>query len=217
MFLLLRFAFKKLYSRSKDRNVCILGLDSAGKSSLLNHIRYEFGEPNFVSAEEMVPTIGLNFSKIQYQNFSLTLWDVGGQQRFREVWESYFHDIDLLVWVLDSADRTRFEESYEEFKKVMSNSQLIYTPVAIVANKQDKEGAVQEDEVIKALHLDQLGSNFKYKVFLTSFAGDFSDHLGLEGLLAWVVITFKSEPISKQRSEWRKSTKDPQDSADNIV
>jgi len=185
-----------------------LGLDSAGKSSLLNHIRFEFGEPNFVSSQEMVPTIGLNFSKIQYQNYSLTLWDVGGQQLFREVWENYFHDIDVLIWVVDSANPSRFKESEEEFKKVMSNPKVVYVPVAIVANKQDKTNAINEEQVKEILHLDSLPSTTKYKIFGTSFGGEFTEHFGLDKVLSWMISTFKTEATSKQRSEWRKSHKE---------
>jgi len=210
MFLLFRYAFKRIFATHKEKVICILGLDSAGKSSLLNHIRYEFGEPNFVSSEEMVPTIGLNFSKIQYQNFILTIWDVGGEIRFREVWESYFHDIDVLIWVLDSADRNRFKESEETFKKVILNEQLSYVPIAIVANKQDKEDSIKEEDVVDMLHLDELSTSVKYKIFGTSFGGEFTEHFGFDKILDWVVTTFKTEPISKQRTEWRKSHRESQ-------
>jgi GTPase SAR1 family protein len=49
----------------------------------------------------MVPTIGLNYSKVKENSSIWTLWDLGGQKRFREIWESYFLDIDVIVWIVD--------------------------------------------------------------------------------------------------------------------
>lgn len=63
-------------------------------------MRYHFNLAS-VSSTEIIPTIGLNFSKIEHKNFSFTIWDVGGQKKFREIWESYFADIDVLIWVMD--------------------------------------------------------------------------------------------------------------------
>eukprot|EP01118_Nematostelium_gracile_P012818 TRINITY_DN4741_c0_g1_i2.p1 TRINITY_DN4741_c0_g1~~TRINITY_DN4741_c0_g1_i2.p1 ORF type:complete len:216 (-),score=46.26 TRINITY_DN4741_c0_g1_i2:58-705(-) len=207
MFLLLRYVFKKLKTNVKDRNILFLGLNSAGKTSLLNHLRFEFGETNFVPPNEMIPTIGLNFSKITYQKFSLTFWDLGGHQKFREVWESYLQDTDILVWLIDSSDHERFEESSNELKKIVTDPKLIYTPIAIIANKQDKEGAIQEEEIIKRFHLHDLPVTNKYQIFLTSFLGDFEQHEGVDKLLVWIVSTLQSDPFSQQRYDWRRTNK----------
>lgn len=65
----------------------------------MNDIRKKFNQPY---VEEIVPTIGQNLSKIQYRNIIFTIWDVGGQLKFRDVWENYYAEIDCLVWLLDS-------------------------------------------------------------------------------------------------------------------
>lgn len=54
-----------------EKRILLLGLDNAGKTSLLFHIR----DNQF---KETVPTVGLNIEHIQYKRYSLTFWDVGG-------------------------------------------------------------------------------------------------------------------------------------------
>ncbi len=45
------------------------------------------------------------------------------------------------------ADEERIAEAKEEFKKLMEDPRLIYTPICIVANKQDKPNAIKEERV----------------------------------------------------------------------
>ena len=52
----------------------------------------------------MVPTVGQNVQKIESNNIKWTIWDLGGQKRLRDIWDTYFRDVDVLIWVLDSKD-----------------------------------------------------------------------------------------------------------------
>jgi len=54
-----------------EKRILLLGLDNAGKTSLLFHIRDN-------AFRETVPTVGLNIELISYKRYSLTFWDVGG-------------------------------------------------------------------------------------------------------------------------------------------
>ena len=54
-----------------EKRVLLLGLDNAGKTSILFQMRDK-------SFKETVPTVGLNIEHINYKRFSFTFWDVGG-------------------------------------------------------------------------------------------------------------------------------------------
>lgn len=56
---------------SKHLQIVILGLQSAGKTSLVNVI----SSGQF--SEEMVPTVGFNMRKIQTGNVQIKMWDIG--------------------------------------------------------------------------------------------------------------------------------------------
>jgi len=40
-------------------------------------------------SEDMIPTVGFNMRKVTKGNVSIKLWDLGGQPRFRSMWERY--------------------------------------------------------------------------------------------------------------------------------
>jgi small GTP-binding protein len=63
--------------------VVILGLDGAGKTSLLCKLK----QGEFVPT---IPTIGFNVETLEFRNVKITLWDVGGQHKLRPLWKHYY-------------------------------------------------------------------------------------------------------------------------------
>ena len=51
------------------------------------------------------------------------------------------------VYVIDSADRRRLEESGEELKSLLEEEKLAGTPLLVLANKQDLLNALSAQEV----------------------------------------------------------------------
>ncbi len=67
-------AISKIFERflgKKDMRILMLGLDAAGKTTILYKLK--LGE--VVSS---VPTIGFNVETVEYKNIRFTVWDVGG-------------------------------------------------------------------------------------------------------------------------------------------
>lgn len=56
---------------------------------------------------------------VEYKNISFTVWDVGGQDKIRPLWRHYFQNTQGLIFVVDSNDRERIEESKEEMHKMV--------------------------------------------------------------------------------------------------
>lgn len=84
----------------------MLGLDAAGKTTVLYKLK--LGE-----VVQSIPTIGFNVEEVTYGSMTLNVWDVGGQDRIRKLWAHYFVGTDLLIWIVDSNDDSRLEESRE--------------------------------------------------------------------------------------------------------
>jgi ADP-ribosylation factor-like protein 2 len=74
-----------------------LGLDNAGKTTIVKKLCGQ-------SIDEIEPTLGFQIESLEYQNYKLNLWDIGGQSSIRAYWRNYFEQTDGLVWVVDSAD-----------------------------------------------------------------------------------------------------------------
>lgn len=48
----------------------------------------------------MIPTVGFNMKKVTKGNVTIKLWDIGGQPRFRGMWERYCRGVNAIVYVL---------------------------------------------------------------------------------------------------------------------
>ena len=134
-----------------NNRILILGLDAAGKTSLLQRaIAKENVEPNF----DINPTVGFNVEMCRLDNTkraNYALWDVGGQDKIRSLWRHYFAGATGLIFVIDSTDGDRLEEASEELEKVLSDQDMKTVPLLIFANKQDSKLAIKLEEITEKL------------------------------------------------------------------
>ena len=146
--LLTRF-FSRFHTHSCALHVRIpmLGLDSAGKTTLL--YRLKMGEK-----VTSVPTIGFNVESVIIKNLALTIWDVGGQDKIRPLWKFYLENIQGLVFVIDSTDHARIQEAKEELYTILNIDSLIGVPVLILCNKQDASSALNPEDIKKEMNFD---------------------------------------------------------------
>mmetsp|Transcript_1483 Transcript_1483/g.2221 ORF Transcript_1483/g.2221 Transcript_1483/m.2221 type:complete len:182 (-) Transcript_1483:137-682(-) len=126
--------------------VLMVGLDAAGKTTIAYKLK--LGE-----VVTTIPTVGFNVEQVQYKNFSLTLWDIGGQDKIRKLWRYYYSGVNGLVFVVDSSDRDRIDLAREELQKMLEEEQLRNAAVLVYANKQDLPHAFTAAEVAEKLHL----------------------------------------------------------------
>lgn len=152
-------AIQKIQRKTRQARVLILGLDNAGKSSLVAKI---LGDP----PEEVQPTVGFQIRtySAQHQNLTLNLWDVGGQQSLRPFWHNYFENTDFLVWVVDASAVDRLDSCREELHNVLGaeETDLQGAGVLIWINKIDDYKGDREDlkSIISSqLQLDSIGEH----------------------------------------------------------
>ncbi|XP_056126763.1 ADP-ribosylation factor-like 4aa [Rhinichthys klamathensis goyatoka] len=136
-------------------HISILGLDSAGKTTVL--YRLQFNE--FVNT---VPTKGFNAEKLRLavgdsRTVTFHFWDVGGHEKLRPLWKSYTRCADGIMFVVDSLDSERMEEAKTELYKIARSSENQGVPVLIIANKQDLRQALSLSQIETMLALKELG------------------------------------------------------------
>jgi ADP-ribosylation factor-like protein 3 len=117
-----------------------LGLDNAGKTTILKALSDE-------APTNIAPTRGFNVKQIKRGNVEFDIWDIGGQKALRAYWSGYYDKVRGLVWVIDSADGRRMEETGYELAALLQEEKLAGVPVLVLANKQDLATASQPDEV----------------------------------------------------------------------
>lgn len=140
--------WKKLLGK-KDVRILMVGLDAAGKTTILYQLK--MGE-----TVKTIPTIGFNVETLEYKNLNFTVWDVGGQDKIRVLWKHYYQNTDGLIYVVDSNDRDRVEDAAEELKKMLAEDELKDAALLVMANKQDLSGALNPNEVTEKLGLQSL-------------------------------------------------------------
>mmetsp|Transcript_56936 Transcript_56936/g.123213 ORF Transcript_56936/g.123213 Transcript_56936/m.123213 type:complete len:202 (-) Transcript_56936:91-696(-) len=132
----------------------LLGLDGAGKTEVLQNFKLDFAEEK--GAVVAGPTIGINITKIHFRRRSFDLWDVSGAERVRRLWPHYCQGAGALIFVVDSSDITRIAEASEELHRILGIRELRNVPLLILANKQDKPGAMTPEELGMKLQLGNL-------------------------------------------------------------
>jgi len=82
--------FSKKKNNKKECKILLLGLDNAGKTSILKCLANE-------SIKTISPTKGFNVKIVQNEFVKFTIWDLGGQLAIRDVWENYYQGNDAIV------------------------------------------------------------------------------------------------------------------------
>ncbi|ODV89051.1 hypothetical protein CANCADRAFT_133274 [Tortispora caseinolytica NRRL Y-17796] len=133
---------------SSETNVVVIGLQNAGKSTLLASLQGSDFSP------DTIPTVGFAVQTIVKNKVTIKCWDLGGQPRFRSLWERYCRGADAIVFVVDSADSDLLPTVKSELHALCSQESLEHIPLLVVANKQDLQPhATTVDEMIEKLDL----------------------------------------------------------------
>jgi len=140
---------RKLKKTSKELRILLLGLDNAGKTSCLKKLSEE-------EISHIMPTQGFNIKSLQQEGFKLNVWDIGGQKAIRPYWRNYYDNTDALVYVIDSADRRRVQETGIELNALLEEEKLAGVPVLVLANKQDLLNAMPPKELSEQLNLHNI-------------------------------------------------------------
>lgn len=97
-------AIGKWPNKDAEFSILLLGLDNAGKTTLLSSIKSLYNPSAPPTAQKTVPTVGQNVATIDLGDVYLKIWDVGGQHSLRRLWQSYYESCHAVVFVVDSSD-----------------------------------------------------------------------------------------------------------------
>uniref|UniRef100_A0A8C9GCB9 ADP-ribosylation factor-like protein 1 n=1 Tax=Piliocolobus tephrosceles TaxID=591936 RepID=A0A8C9GCB9_9PRIM len=170
--------FNRLFS-NKEIRILILGLDNAGKTTILN--RMQLGE-----VVRTIPTIGFNVETVNYKNLKLQVWDLGGQSSIRPYWRCYYKNTNAIIYVIDSSDNERLITTKNEINIILKDPELEGVILVVFANKQDVENCLSISQISKDLNLTSI-RNRQWAIFSTSA----TKNLGITEALDWLVNNLK--------------------------
>lgn len=182
----IRKMLTKLFG-SPEYRLLILGFDGSGKTAIL----YKLKLNDFIQS---IPTIGLNVETITYDNTDLTIWDVGGCDKIRPLLRHYFVNTKGIIFVIDSEEesyRERQSEVKEELWRIFGDDTLTNVPVLIYLNKIDINHALQPDNIIEEMKLNEI----RYRQWFVQPCSAKTGNGLYEGL-NWLLRALKSPPIA---------------------
>jgi len=165
----------------KEIRILILGLDNAGKTTLL--YRLKIGE-----VVTTIPTIGFNVESVTYKNLNFNVWDLGGQTSIRPYWRCYYANTAAVIFVIDSTDIDRLGTASEELAAMLNEDELKDAALLVFANKQDQPGAKGAGEISEALKLGELRDRNWSIVACSAVDGS-----GVDEGMDWLVQTVQQD------------------------
>ncbi|CAF0787409.1 unnamed protein product [Rotaria sp. Silwood1] len=146
------------WGTEKPSRILMLGLDAAGKTTILYKVKLN-------ENLQTIPTIGFNVEQVSpCRGVSFTVWDVGGQEKIRRLWQHYYQGADGLIFVVDSSDQDRIDEAREELHGILSSHDMSSVPIVVIANKQDLPNAMKPSDIIQKLGVNELRAKHKWYI-----------------------------------------------------
>jgi small GTP-binding protein len=139
------------YLNPQKFNIIMLGLESAGKTTLLYQITLGMKMPT-------IPTTGYNQDDFYHPDLQVTLalWDVSLERDAGDKYtKDFFKEKDGIIFVVDANNRSRIRDAQEDLRNIIKNDEED-RPLLICANKQDYSGAMKAEEISEALKLETL-------------------------------------------------------------
>jgi small GTP-binding protein len=126
---------------STKKKICFIGNGGVGKTSLLSLLQGREVQ------EERIPTVGLEVEDSILNGKNCSIWDLGGQKRFKFMWQDFLKGAGLAVIVCDSTEKNvkQTKEIYDRFERTLG------TKIIAIANKQDLPGRLSAQEIQKRL------------------------------------------------------------------
>lgn len=139
---------------NKHAKILFLGLDNAGKTTLLRILRDD-------RVVQHAPTRNPTSEELTMGTVTFNAYDLGGHKEARRIWSDYFTSVDGIVYLVDSSDVSRLEETKRELDTLLIAPELENVPMVILGNKVDVHGALSEAQLVDALgvHTQITGKN----------------------------------------------------------
>jgi ADP-ribosylation factor-like protein 3 len=110
------------------------------------------------------------------------------QKSIRPYWRNYYDSTDVLIYVIDSADRARVEESGMELQNLLDEEQLENVPLLVFANKQDLPTSLTAEEISTDMNLNTIRDR-SWQIHACSA----KDGEGLDEGLNWIMTEYSKK------------------------
>ena len=106
-------ALNKIVGKQQIR-ILLLGLDAAGKTTMFYKLHGMKNKQVFGTW----PHYNYNIENAEFDTFTLTSWDLGGQDKIRPLWRHFYPGTNAIIYVVDSNDRERLSDTFSDDGKI---------------------------------------------------------------------------------------------------
>lgn len=138
----------------KNAKISFLGLDNAGKTSILIALQRKYNFQEEIS--QLKPTIRIERTSFKFLNTEIFHHDFGGQEQYRKDYlahkDRFLSNTDLLFFVIDIQDKNRYSEALDYFNQIADyyKTEKIKLPVIIMLHKFDPK-LKQDKDIIQGI------------------------------------------------------------------
>jgi len=192
-------------SRLRARNtrrVLLVGLDGAGKTSLVRHYAGRGAAEAAFAAPTSAPTPAQTHRDFEVFTISLParkagaagaapraalelqVWDVGGRESLRPYWRHYYTGSQGVVFVVDAsaAGAAKLPAAAAELAALAADEQLADAAMLVVANRSASPSALGEAALVERLALARALAAHPWRLAMC----DTQTGQGLDEGLAWL-------------------------------
>ncbi|MCJ1297967.1 ADP-ribosylation factor-like protein 8B [Hypocenomyce scalaris] len=120
--------------------------------------------------------------RVQKGHVTLKCWDLGGQPRFRSMWERYCRGVNAIVYIVDAADKEALPIASEELHALLEKPVLDGIPLLVLGNKSDLPNKLSVDELIEALDLKSVSHRE-----VSCYGISAKEETNLDAVLQWLI------------------------------
>ncbi|KAI4859741.1 GTP-binding protein SAR1 [Hypoxylon rubiginosum] len=133
----------------KQTKILILGLNQAGKSTLLMQMAHR--RPGGLQ-----PTIHPTSEELVIQSVRFVAVNFGGYRQGRHVWSDHLQDVAGVILLVDAADKKRFVEVKPQLDALLATKEMRKIPIVVLGNKVEQLHAVSKEELRHELGLGRI-------------------------------------------------------------
>ncbi|XP_023985236.1 ADP-ribosylation factor-like protein 13A isoform X1 [Physeter macrocephalus] len=133
----------------RNVTIIIIGLDNSGKTVLVKAFQRLLPRSMGGCTQPELTTLLLD-------DYEVSIYDLNGDRKGREIWPNYYAQAHGLVFVLDSSDVRRMQEVKVILPRLLSDERVAGKPILLLANKQDKKDALLLPDITEYLLLERL-------------------------------------------------------------
>jgi len=119
---------------------------------------------------------------LEFKNYKLNVWDVGGQQTIRSYWRNYFEQTDGLVWVVDCSDARRLLDCKAELEKLLTEEVRALLTYLLCACRRCGESG-------RLYGYSKLVLSLLWPVICAEIIGRFASGVCKQARSAWCTVT----------------------------